>query len=233
MDPRRARDALPRAAALGRAPRVLGLGAAAVSALLAGGCGGGARQDAAEPKGSFPMKVVRASFPSHQSIARQTKLELQVRNTGSRTVPTVAVTIDSFEYTSHYPELADDKRPIWAIEQGPGTIAKPPVETEEVSLSAGAETAYVNTWAMGSLAPGQTRDFTWRAVPVKSGSYTVRYTVAAGLSGKARAVTDARASGESSPVQGQFAVDIAPTPKLTHVNPSTGRVEVGQIPSSP
>lgn len=179
------------------------------------------------------MKVVRASFPSAQSIARPTKLELLVRNTGTRTVPAVAVTIDSFEYASDYPNLADDKRPIWAIEQGPGTIADPPVETEEVSLSGGAETAYVNTWAMGSLAPGRTRDFTWRVVPVKSGSYTVRYTVAAGLSGKAKAVADARSSGESSPVQGQFTVDVAPAPRLTHVNPSTGRVEVGQFPASP
>jgi len=233
VDARRARGAIARATAPRRAPRVLALGTVAVSALLAGGCGGGTRQDAAEHAGNFPMKVVRASFPAQQSIARQTKLELRVRNTGSHTVPTVAVTIDSFEYTSHYPELADDQRPIWAIEQGPGTVAKPPVETEEVSLSAGAETAYVNTWAMGSLAPGQTRSFAWRVVPVKSGSYTVRYTVAAGLSGKAKAVADARGSGESSPVQGQFAVDVAATPKLTHVNPSTGRVEVGQFPSSP
>jgi hypothetical protein len=86
---------------------------------------------------------------------------------------------------------------------------------------------------MGSLAPGQTRDFSWRVVPVKSGTYTVRYAVAAGLSGKAKAVADARSSGESSPVQGQFAVDVAPAPKLTHVNPSTGRVEAGQFPISP
>jgi len=216
-----------------RGGRTISLGAVAVSALLAGGCGGGTRQDAHEATGSFPMEVVHASFPAHQSIARPSKLELRVRNTGRHTVPTVAVTVDSFEYTSDYPELADDKRPIWAIEQGPGPVAKPPVESEEVSLSGGAETAYVNTWAMGALAPGQTRDLTWRVVPVKSGTYTVRYTVAAGLSGKAKAVAQARSSGERSPVQGQFSVDIAPTPKVTHVNPSTGRVEVGQIPATP
>jgi len=209
------------------------LAAAAACALLAAGCGGGTRQDAHEPSGSYPMRVVHASFPAKQSIAKQTKLELQVRNDGSRTVPNVAVTIDSFQYTSSYPELADDKRPVWAIERGPGAVADPPVETEEVSLSAGAETAYVNTWAMGPLAPGKTRDFSWRVVPVKSGSFTIRYSVAAGLSGKAKAVEQARSPGESSPVQGQFAVQVAPAPKITHVNPSTGRVEVGQYPTSP
>ena len=156
-----------------------------------------------------------------------------MRNTGVRTIPTVAVTIDSFEYTSRYPELADDKRPIWAIEQGPGPIARPPVETEEVNLAAGAETAYVNTWAMGSLAPGQTRNFTWRVVPVKSGVYTVRYSVAAGLSGKSKTVTYVRSPGKRSPVQGQFAVYIAPRPRITHVNPRTGQVEVGRFPAEP
>jgi len=201
---------------------------AAASALLAAGCGGGTRQDAGEPAGTYPMQVVRASFPAMQSIARQTKFELEVRNTGTRTVPSVAVTVDSFDYTSHYPELAADKRPVWVIERGPGAIAKPPAESQEVSPPGGGQTAYVNTWALGALAPGKTRSFTWRVVPVKAGTYTVHYTVAAGLAGKAKARL---ASG--APVQGQFTVDIAPAPALTHVNPSTGRVEAGEFPASP
>ena len=86
----------------------------------------------------------------------------------------------------------------------------------------------MNTWALGALAPGKTRTFVWRVVPVKSGSYTVRYTVAAGLSGKAKARL---ASGGL--VQGQFAVDIASAPTLKHVNPDTGQVEPGQFPTSP
>jgi hypothetical protein len=65
-------------------------------------------------------------------------------------------------------------------------------------------------------------------VPVKAGSYTVHYAVAAGLAGKAKArlVTGAA-------VDGQFAVEIKPAPALKHVNPSTGRVEVGQFPITP
>ncbi len=110
----------------------------------------------------------RASRPQ-QSIARQTRFVLPVRNVGTHTVPNVAVTIDSFDYTSDYPGLAADKRPIWAIEQGPGAIATPPVESQEVSPPGGGQTAYVNTWALGALAPGATRTFVWHVVPVKAG----------------------------------------------------------------
>jgi hypothetical protein len=215
-------------ARLARARRTPVLAASALAALLLAGCGGGARQDAGEPARSFPMKVVAASFPAAQSIARETHLTLAVRNTGARTVPNVAVTIDSFNYLSDYPELADRIRPIWAIERGPGAVASPPVETENVSLGGGAETAYVNTWALGALAPGKTKTFVWRVMPVKPGSYTVHYTVAAGLAGKAKARL---ASGGA--IDGHFAVYIKPAPALKHVNPDTGRVEVGRFPTSP
>jgi hypothetical protein len=197
------------------------------SALLAAGCGA-ARQDAKEPRGTYTVKVVHASFPRSQTIAREAKFELAVRNTGTRTVPNLAVTVDSFDYASNYPELAATKRPVWVIEHGPGAVASPPAESEEVATPGGGQTAYVNTWALGALAPGRTRTFVWRVVPVKAGSHTVDYTVAAGLAGKAKARL---ASG--APARGRFAVEIAPAPPLTHVNPSTGRVETGQFPLAP
>jgi hypothetical protein len=200
----------------------------ALGALALAGCGGGTRQDASEPAGTFAMAVEHPSFPAAQSIARQTRFVLPVRNTGTHTVPNVAVTIDSFDYTSTYPGLADDRRPVWAIEQGPGAVASPPVESQEVSPPGGGQTAYVNTWALGALAPGKTRTFVWRVVPIKAGTYTVHYTVAAGLAGKAKARL-----GSGGLLQGQFTASIAPEPKLKHVNPSTGKVEVGQFPASP
>jgi hypothetical protein len=200
----------------------------AALALLLAGCGGGSRQDAGEPSGTYAVKVTKASFPAQQSIARQTHMALSVRNEGTHPVPNLAVTIDSFDYASNYPELAANKRPVWAIERGPGAIASPQVESDEVSPSGGGQTAYVNTWAFGALAPGATRTLTWNVVPVKSGHWTVHYAVAAGLAGKAKARLQ---SGGLA--QGQFAVNIASAPKLTHVNPNTGRVEVGQFPSTP
>jgi hypothetical protein len=210
-----------------RVLRTLFLGAGGVCvALLAGGCGG-ARQDVHEAKGTFAVQIVKALFPAHQAIARQTGLVLQVRNRGLETVPNVAVTIDSFAYTSNYPELAYDKRPIWVVEEGPGAIPKRPVESQAVSPPGGGQTAYVNTWALGPLAPRQTKTFLWRVVPVKAGTYTVHFTVAAGLSGKARA----QLVGGGASI-GHFTVDIAPQPPVTHVDPETGQVVPGAYPTS-
>jgi hypothetical protein len=203
-------------------------GAAAGIALLASGCGGAARQDAHERAASYAVQVLRASFPTKQSIARPTQLELQVRNSGAHTVPVVAVTIDSLNYAERYPELADDQRPIWAIERGPGAVARPPVNTQDVSQLGDAQTAYVNTWALGPLGPGKTQTFLWHLVPVKSGQFTVSYSIAAGLAGKARATL---ASG--APAQGRFEVDIAAAPALTQVDPNTGQVVPGSYPAVP
>jgi hypothetical protein len=204
------------------------IAAASASVALASGCGGGSRQDAHEVARSYTMQIVRAHFPSAQSIARPTNLELQVRNTGVRTVPNVAVTLDSLSYTEHFAELAANKRPVWVIERGPGAIASRPVESQEVSQPGGGQTAYLNTWALGPLAPGRTQTFRWLVVPVKPGAHTVNFLVAADLAGKARA----RLSS-GSPLAGRFAVMVAPAPATTHVDPNTGRVVPGAVPLTP
>lgn len=208
-----------------RGAAVACLGALATALLLAA-CGGGSRQDAGEPKRSFSMRVLRASFPRTQAVSRPATFELEVRNTSARAVPNVAVTIDSFDYNSHYAHLGDTRRPIWAIERGPGKKAEPPVETEEVSIPGNGQTAYVNTWALGRLAAGQTRTFSWKVVAVKAGRHTVSYTLAAGLAGRAKLA-------HRSHTGGSFAVEIAPAPPRSHVNPSTGKVEPGAyVPGS-
>jgi hypothetical protein len=204
------------------------LGAAgACVVLLVAGCGGSA-QDAHEAKATYGVRVVRAYFPARQSIAGQTRLVLQVRNTGTQTVPNVAVTIDSFAYTSNYAELASNKRPIWVVEDGPGAIPTRPVQSEAVSPPGGGQTAYFNTWALGPLAPGHTATFLWRVVPVKAGIYTLHYTVAAGLAGNARALL-----AHGGPAVGHFTVAIAPRPPATHVDPETGQVVPGAYPVTP
>jgi hypothetical protein len=201
---------------------------AAAAIVAASGCGSGARLDAGEPSGTYSMEVVRAAFPTRQSISRPTVFALQVRNAGTATVPNVAVTLDSFYYTEHYPELAADKRPIWVIEKGPGAQAKPPVQTQEVSQPGGAQTVYVNTWALGPLARNGTRTFTWHVVPVKAGVWTVHFKLAAGLAGRAHA----RLPGGGQ-VQGQLTASVAPLPPSTHVDPATGRVVAGTFPQFP
>jgi hypothetical protein len=196
-------------------------------ALLADGCGQ-ARQDAGEPKGSFTVKVVKAGFPARQAVARPTRLELQVRNAGAQIVPNVAVTIDSFAYVENYPELAADKRPIWAVEEGPGAIPKRPVASEAISPPGGGQTAYVNTWALGPLPAGHTQTFLWRVMPLKPGLHTLHFTFAAGLAGRAHTQLAGGATAT-----GHFTVNIAPRPPATHVDPRTGQVVPGAVPLTP
>jgi hypothetical protein len=100
------------------------------------------------------------------------------------------------------------------------------VYTQEVNPPGGAETAFVNTWALGALAPGASRSFVWRVTPIKAGVHAVHYTVAAGLDGKSRA----RLASGGLPT-GMFVAQIAPKPPATHVNPETGRIVAGPNPA--
>jgi hypothetical protein len=196
-------------------------------AALASGCGGSGRQDAGESDKTYTVSIPYASFPAKQSIVRPETMTVAVHNSSDATIPNVAVSVDSFEYTSSYPGLANPKKPIWAVETGPGAVAKLPVESESVSPPGGGQTAYVNTWALGALEPGHTRTFSWHVTPIKTGTYTVHYTVAAGLAGRAKA----RLADGSIP-HGQFTVTITQPPPAKHVNPNTGRVEPGSYAST-
>jgi hypothetical protein len=115
---------------------------------------------------------------------------------------------------------------VWIIDRGPGKIPLRPVRTETVNPAGAGQTAYVNTWALGSLAPGATQTFVWSVTPVKAGAWRVGYLIAAGLNGKAQA----RLRGGGLPA-GRFLVHVAPAPPATHVNPVTSRVELGPNPA--
>jgi hypothetical protein len=157
-------------AALRRSAAVI---AAVASGVLVAGCGGGgARQDANEPSGDYKVQIVEATFPDKQSLAKRSRLTITVKNVDTKTIPNVAVTVKSFDQTKNDPTLADPRRPQFIVNRGP----------------AGGDTAYVGTSALGPLKPGQTRTFTWDVTAVVAGKYSVRYAVAAGLNGKARAV---------------------------------------------
>jgi hypothetical protein len=177
--------------------------AISIVGLVVAGCGGGERQDKNEPSGTFPMNVVNAKFPRSQSLAKQVPLTISVKNTGTKEIPNLAVTVDSFSTRSQQPGLADPERPIWIVDEGP----------------VGGTTAYTNTWALGKLAPGRTRTFTWKVTAIQPGTHTVKYRVAAGLNGKAKA----RVNGQDD-FQGTFTVAISGKPAQSHVDPNTGQV---------
>lgn len=209
----------------GRAAGALPLALCATSlGLLASGCGE-AQRAAREASGSYTVALASVRFPAKQAIAHDAALELTVRNTGAKTIPNVAVTLDSLSYQSEYPGLAARERPTWIVNRGPGPVANPPVQTQTVNPPGGGDTAFVHTWALGPLAPGAARTFIWHVTPVKAGAQTVHYAVSAGLDGKAKA----RLSDGRRPV-GSFTVEIAPRPPATHVDAETGRIAPGATP---
>jgi hypothetical protein len=173
------------------------------AAVALAGCGGGEPQDADEPSGTFQVDVVRASFPTKQHLAQPERFVIAVRNTGDQAVPNVAVTVSSFAERSEQAGLADPERAVWIIDSSPS----------------GGQTAYTNTWALGRLPPGQTRRFVWRVTAVKAGTHTVKWQVAAGLNGKAKATL----AGNRAPA-GSVTVDVSAKPAQAHVDPKTGKV---------
>jgi hypothetical protein len=201
---------------------------AACATLLVAGCGGGAKQTADEPAHSYKIEVLDLTFKPKQAVGRPAKMRIEVRNADAKTIPNIAVTLDSFYYTEKYPELAANKRPVWVVERGPGVTPSRPVQSEAISSPGGGQTAYVNTWSLGPLAPRQVRAFVWKVVPVKAGSHIVHLRISASLGVKAGATL----AGGQLPIR-SFAAQIAPAPPATHVDPNTGQVTAGGFPASP
>jgi len=110
-----------------------------------------------------------------------------------------------FSVISEQQDLAIPSRPVWILEEGFPKLAG---ETN----SAGAEAAQTNTFAFGALEPGDTIEIVWKVTPVQSGNYVIDYELAAGLQGKAVAVTD-----DGSVPEGEFVVQISNLPPQTRV----------------
>jgi len=190
-----------------RALRLIAAPAAALVVLGAAACGGGASQSADEPSGTYRVAIVRSSFPVRQRVAAPTRLVIDVRNTGRKTVPDIAVTVDAFSSPSERTDLADAQRPVWIVDRPPE----------------GSTTAYTDTWALGPLAAGETKRFVWRLTPVQPGTHRLEYRVAAGLTGQAKAVL----AGDRVPER-EMTVRISTRPASARVDPETGAVVRGR-----
>ena len=194
------------------------------------GCGSGQSQGATEPSGNFPVQVTTAKFPNHQKLAESSYLVLAIKNAGSQAIPDLAVTINtqakgtpnlkspatstgsgqgSFNIRVDEPNLASHFRPAWVLEEHyPKLITdKFPLSKIETAPTAGAEAAQTDTFQFGSVPSGDSKEIAWRVTPVRAGTYTVHYQVAAGLTGKAKAVTP-----DGSPVKGEFVSTISAKP---------------------
>jgi hypothetical protein len=217
------------------------IGLLSVAALL-GACGsGGDRQDVTEPSGDYQVAVTKAKFPPRQGLSETSDLELEIRNTDDQPLPDLAVTIyttsptsevkadGSFDIRVDDPALSNPNRPVWILEDQYPKLLTPGLEPKDLDKAptAGAVAAQTDTFQFGELAPGESKDIDWRVTAVRGGTYTVQYQVAAGLQGKAHAVTS-----DGSHVTGEFVVTISTKPPKTCVNDAgqvvEGRCQVGK-----
>src|SRR5215218_1492778 len=174
----------------------IGFATVALAAGLAA-CGGGQRQDATVPSGNFAVQVTKAKFANHQKLADSNYLQLAIRNADTKTIPDLAVTINTV--AEGQPNIKS-RQPLKQLAKGP---------------TSGAASAATDTFQFGSLAPDQSKDIAWRVTPVRAGTYTVHYEVSASLTGKARAVTP-----DGSPVRGEFVATISAKPPQSCVTGS-------------
>jgi hypothetical protein len=210
----------------GRRSRVgTALAAAAILSLSAAACGDddSPAGDSAETTGRYEVKVVGAKFPTEQSLGQTALLELGVRNTGERTIPSLTMTVSvageegqasslPFGIRSPEPGLSQPDRPVWVLSE---KYPKPGGSDE----SAGAENAARKTFFFGPLKAGETNEAVWKLSAVRPGAYRLLYAV--GVGGPAEAVT---ANGAEA--GGSFAVRIGDTPPETIVTASGEVVEV-------
>jgi hypothetical protein len=205
-----------------------------VASLTLSACGSsGPRQDTSEPKGNFPVAVA-SRFPLVQTLAQHSRMTILVRNTGTKTIPNIAVTIcnvsctyptsvsqgtgaQAFSQDLNAKYLANPSRPVWIVDRPPG----PCTYSCKNGGPGAAVTAYSNTWALGRLAPGKFALFSWRVTAVSPGRHVVAWEIAAGLNGRAKAVL----AGGGVP-HGRFAVIVAGKPAQTYVN-NSGQIVTG------
>lgn len=149
-------------------------------------CGGG-DADLKDASGGRPFAVsAQASFAKDQKLANVEKLTITVKNADTRPVPDVAVTLGGLQRTIPVADngagrVADPRRPIWVVDVPPK----------------GGTTAYVGTWALGQLAPGATKTFTWQLTPAVAGEHDVTWRVSGDLDedGPVRAASGGATSG--------------------------------------
>jgi len=168
--------------------------AALAAAAIFSACGGSGSSADDEATGTFHVKVTEASFPTAQKLGQTSLLKLGIRNTGKHTVPglTVSFTIAGkeginsslpFAIRDPQPELASPERPVWVL-------AATYPRLHGSSAPGGASTSSHKTFSFGPLKPGASTKAVWKLSAVRSGKYTLLYSIDAGVGGQAKAETD-------------------------------------------
>lgn len=187
--------------------------AVAAAALAFAGCGGGGeRQDADVPEATYTVAVPVVEFPRRQDLAEDSVVTIAVRNTGEEEIPNLTATIEAgrdgtqaaaFGTLNTQKGLASRSRPVWIVDEGFGA------------------TAFANTWAIGPVAPGETRTFRWRISSTRAGRWNVAWRLAGGLGNKARVELE-----DGEPARGSVDVDVSGLPGQARVDENGDVVRV-------
>jgi len=194
-------------------------------ALSIAACGGDeSSSDANETAGTYRVKVTDASFPAEQQLGTTSLMKLGVRNSGDKTIPALTVNVSiagkegrgstlPFAIRDPQPELAQPDRPVWVLSEHYPKFAGS-------SEPGGAETSNQKTYAFGPLKSGDTANVVWKLSAVRSGRYTVAYSIGAGLGTQVKAET----TGGVAP-GGSFTAQISSAPLDKEVTDSGEVVE--------
>lgn len=202
----------------------MGSAVVALAALVAA-CGSSSSSDSNEKAGTYKVAVTDVGFPTKQFIGQTSLMQIDVKNTGDKTVPALTVTVDvegkegeeariPFAIHDPQPGLAGPDRPVWVLAATyPRLVGS--------SEPGGAETSNAKTYSFGPLAPGKSVEAVWKLSAVRAGKYTIAYEIDAGLSGEAKAKTSS-----GVPPGGTFVAEITTKLPDTEVNAAGEIVEI-------
>ncbi|MFT4048726.1 MAG: hypothetical protein QM648_02705 [Solirubrobacterales bacterium] len=143
--------------------RPAALALAVVFALFLSGCGGGERQDANAPSGSWKVTVLDWKFAVHQSLGTPQPFTIQVRNDDTRTIPNLIITIEGLKTLVYQPGAASAVRPIWLTQDVDYANSTPYNSTLGQSFN------------MGPVEPGDTVTYNVMLTPLRRGEHEVSY----------------------------------------------------------
>ncbi len=158
--------------------------------LIAGCGGGGERQDADEPQGTWKVAVEQFDFPATQRLGTMYRLKMRVRNFEDRAIPNLNVTFGGLSDLTTQQGASDPKRDRWVRDR--------PMP--------GSQTANTNTYSFGAVPAGGVGEFWIDLTAVRRGRAVVSYTLAADLGGKSKATYK-----DGTPATGQREIAIDPS----------------------
>lgn len=178
--------------------RVIALTVALVLAFAVSGCGGGDRQDADAPTGTWKVTVLDWDFPKLQALGTPQNFVLRVRNDDTRAIPDLVVTIEGLKTFVKQPGGASLVRPIWL--------------TSEVNYANATpyNSPLAQSFNLGPLEPNETSVYTVNLTPLRRGEHEVSYRLAPSLFGDNKIVNAA----DDTPATDSRIVAIDPTPEF-------------------